>query len=98
PPISPLSLHDALPIYGKLQPLRTELRNGDIVEIVTAPNHAPSPDWLTFVKTPRARTKIRQWLNVDRRNRSIDLGKTVSDREFKRSEEHTSELQSRFDL
>ena len=71
-------------INGKLQPLRTELRNGDIVEIVTAPNHVPSPDWLTFVKTPRARTKIRQWLNVDRRNRSIDLGKTVSDREFKR--------------
>jgi GTP diphosphokinase / guanosine-3',5'-bis(diphosphate) 3'-diphosphatase len=71
-------------INGKLQPLRTELRNGDIVEILTAPNHVPSPDWLTFVRTPRARTKIRQWLNVDRRSRSIDLGKTVSDREFKR--------------
>jgi len=71
-------------INGKLQPLRTELKNGDIVEIVTAPNHLPSPDWLAFVRTPRARTKIRQWLNIDRRNRSIDLGKTVSDREFKR--------------
>jgi GTP pyrophosphokinase len=71
-------------INGKLQPLRTELRNGDIVEILTAPNHVPSPDWLTFVRTPRARTKIRQWLNIDRRSRSIDLGKTVSDREFKR--------------
>jgi len=71
-------------INGKLQPLRTELRNGDIVEILTAPNHVPSPDWLTYVRTPRARTKIRQWLNVDRRSRSIDLGKTVSDREFKR--------------
>jgi GTP pyrophosphokinase len=71
-------------INGQLQPLRTELKNGDIVEIVTAPNHTPSPDWLTFVRTPRARTKIRQWLNVDRRHRSVDLGKTVSDREFKR--------------
>ena len=71
-------------LNGKLQPLRTELKNGDIVEIVTAPNHAPSPDWLAFVRTPRARTKIRQWLNVDRRNRSVDLGKTVADREFKR--------------
>jgi GTP pyrophosphokinase len=71
-------------INGTLQPLRTELRNGDIVEILTAPNHVPSPDWLAFVRTPRARTKIRQWLNVDRRNRSIELGKTVSDREFKR--------------
>jgi GTP pyrophosphokinase len=71
-------------INGKLQPLRTVLGNGDIVEILTAPNHVPSPDWLTFVRTPRARTKIRQWLNVDRRRRSVDLGKTVSDREFKR--------------
>jgi GTP pyrophosphokinase len=71
-------------LNGKLQPLRTELKNGDIVEILTAPNHTPSPDWLAFVKTPRARTKVRQWLNVDRRNRAVDLGKTVSDREFKR--------------
>jgi GTP diphosphokinase / guanosine-3',5'-bis(diphosphate) 3'-diphosphatase len=71
-------------INGKIQPLRTELKNGDIVEIVTAPNHRPSQDWLTFVRTPRARAKIRQWLNVDRSNRSIELGKTVADREFKR--------------
>ncbi len=71
-------------LNGKLQPLRTELRNGDIVEILTAPNHHPSQDWLTFAITPRARAKIRQWLNVDRRNRSIELGKTVCDREFKR--------------
>ena len=71
-------------INGQLQPLRTPLKNGDILEILTSPNHTPSPDWLTFVRTPRARTKIRQWLNVDRRNRAIDLGKTVSDREFKR--------------
>ncbi|PYT15888.1 MAG: GTP pyrophosphokinase, partial [Acidobacteria bacterium] len=71
-------------INGKLVPLRTELNNGDIVEILTSPNHRPSQDWLTIARTPRARAKIRQWLNVDRRNRSIDLGKTVADREFKR--------------
>jgi GTP pyrophosphokinase len=71
-------------INGKLVPLRTDLQNGDIVEILTSPNHHPSQDWLTIAKTPRARSKIRQWLNVDRRNRSIELGKTVSDREFKR--------------
>ena len=71
-------------INGKLVPLRTELKNGDIVEILTSPNHRPSQDWLTIARTPRARAKIRQWLNVDRRNRSIELGKTVSDREFKR--------------
>ncbi len=71
-------------INGKLQPLRTEIGNGDIVEILTSPNHHPSQDWLTIAKTPRARAKIRQWLNVDQRRRSVDLGKTVSDREFKR--------------
>ena len=71
-------------INGTLQPLRTELRNGDIVEILTLPNHHPSQDWLTFVRTPRARAKIRQWLNVDQRARSVELGKTVCDREFKR--------------
>ncbi len=71
-------------INGKLQPLRTELKSGDIVEILTSPNHQPSQDWLTVVRTPRARAKIRQWLNVDRRNRAIELGKTVADREFKR--------------
>jgi GTP pyrophosphokinase len=71
-------------INGKLVPLRTELKNGDIVEILTSPNHHPSQDWLTVARTPRARSKIRQWLNVDRRNRAIELGKTVSDREFRR--------------
>ena len=71
-------------INGKLQPLRTELKSGDIVEILTSPNHRPSQDWLTVARTPRARAKIRQWLNVDRRNRAIELGRTVADREFKR--------------
>ena len=71
-------------VNGKLQPLRTELKNGDIVEILTSPNHSPSPDWLAFVQTPRARTKIRQWLNSERRSRAVELGKTLTDREFKR--------------
>ncbi|MCZ6695859.1 MAG: bifunctional (p)ppGpp synthetase/guanosine-3',5'-bis(diphosphate) 3'-pyrophosphohydrolase [Acidobacteria bacterium] len=71
-------------INGTLQPLRSELKNGDIIEILTGPNQHPSQDWLSFVRTPRARAKIRQWLNVDRRNRSIELGKAVCDREFKR--------------
>jgi guanosine-3',5'-bis(diphosphate) 3'-pyrophosphohydrolase len=71
-------------VNGKLQPLRTELKNGDIVEILTSPSHTPSPDWLAFVQTPRARTKIRQWLNAERRNRAVELGKTLTDREFKR--------------
>jgi GTP diphosphokinase / guanosine-3',5'-bis(diphosphate) 3'-diphosphatase len=48
-------------------PLRTKLRTGDIVEIVTQKDHKPSRDWLTFVKSPRARNKIKHWLNEDQR-------------------------------
>ncbi|MBP1780134.1 MAG: relA, partial [candidate division NC10 bacterium] len=56
-------------ISGRLVPLRTELQNGDIVEIVTSPNHVPSKDWLKIVKTPRARSKIRQWIKNEERAR-----------------------------
>ena len=51
-------------VNGKLEPLRTALRNGDIVEILTSPSGHPSRDWLTMVKTSRARSKIRQWLHI----------------------------------
>jgi len=71
-------------LNGKLVPLKTSLSNGDIVEILTNTTHKPSQDWLSFVKTSRAKSKIRQWLNVDRRNRSIELGKALLERELKR--------------
>jgi GTP diphosphokinase / guanosine-3',5'-bis(diphosphate) 3'-diphosphatase len=71
-------------VNGKLVPLKTPLQNGDIVEILTTPTHRPSQDWLNFVKTSRARSKIRQWLNVDRRSSSIELGRTLLERELKR--------------
>ncbi len=71
-------------VNGKLVPLKTALSNGDIVEILTSPSHRPSQDWLSFVVTSRARSKIRQWLNTDRRDSSIQLGKSLVDRELKR--------------
>src|SRR3972149_4943369 len=69
---------------GKIVPLRYTLKNGDIVEIVTNPAHQPSKDWLKFVKTSRARTKIRQWIKAGARERSVDLGKEICEREFKK--------------
>ena len=54
-------------VNGRMVPLRTKLRTGDIVEIVTQKDHKPSRDWLTFVKSPRARNKIKHWLNEDQR-------------------------------
>ncbi|MBI5968289.1 MAG: bifunctional (p)ppGpp synthetase/guanosine-3',5'-bis(diphosphate) 3'-pyrophosphohydrolase [Deltaproteobacteria bacterium] len=71
-------------VNGKIVPLRYQLKNGDIVEIITAPGHQPSKDWLKFVKTSRARTKIRQWIKAEARERSVDLGKEICERQFKK--------------
>ena len=71
-------------VNGKLVPLRTTLRQGDIVEIVTSPNQHPSRDWLKFVKSTRARTKINQWLKIEERTRSIELGRELFEREAKK--------------
>jgi len=65
-------------------PLRTTLRQGDIVEIVTSPNQHPSRDWLKIVKSSRARSKINQWLKVEERVRSIELGREMFEREAKK--------------
>jgi GTP pyrophosphokinase len=71
-------------VNGKLVPLRTTLRQGDIVEIVTSPNQHPSRDWLQYVKSTRARSKINQWLKVKERERSIELGRELFEREAKK--------------
>jgi guanosine-3',5'-bis(diphosphate) 3'-pyrophosphohydrolase len=71
-------------VNGKLVPLKYELRNGDIVEIVTSPNHVPSKDWLKIVQTSRARTRIRHWIKTEERERSITLGREICDREFRK--------------
>ena len=71
-------------LNGRLVPLRTELQNGDIVEILTSPNHTPSRDWLKIVKTPRARGKIRQWIKNEERTRSISLGRDMLEKEIRR--------------
>ncbi len=71
-------------LNGRLVPLRTELQNGDIVEILTSPNHSPSRDWLKIVKTPRARSKIRQWIKSEEQARSISLGRDMLEKEIRR--------------
>ncbi|GAB3584317.1 RelA/SpoT family protein [Calidifontibacter terrae] len=64
-------------INGRLAPLESPLENGDVVEVLTskAGGAGPSRDWLNFVKSPRARSKIRQWFSKERREESIDSGK-----------------------
>ncbi len=69
-------------VNGKLVPLRYVLKSGDIIEIQTNPTHKPSKDWLGFVATSKAKTKIRQWIKTEQRERSIELGRTLIDKEL----------------
>ena len=71
-------------VNGKIVPLRYELRSGDTVEIITSPNQKPSKDWLKFVKTARAKTKIRQWFTSEEREKSVTLGKEILEKELRK--------------
>jgi guanosine-3',5'-bis(diphosphate) 3'-pyrophosphohydrolase len=71
-------------VNGKLVPLRTQLKNGDILEILTGPTQTPSREWLNMVVTSRAKHKIRHWLNTEQKHRSIELGRKLIEREAKR--------------
>ena len=64
-------------INGEQHPLRTELNNGDVVEIITGDNAQPNPSWLAFVKTGRARSKIRHYLKTAAHEQSLDLGERM---------------------
>ena len=71
-------------VNGKMVPLRTRLRNGDIVEIMTAPGHKPSRDWLNFVVTSRARNKIKHFIHAEEKARSLELGRKLFEKEARR--------------
>jgi len=71
-------------VNSRMVPLRTKLRTGDIVEIVTQKDHKPSRDWLTFVKSPRARNKIKHWLNEDQRRRAVEIGRKLLEHEARK--------------
>jgi len=71
-------------VNNRIVPLRTKLRNGDIVEITTQTGHAPSRDWLSFTKSSRARNKIKHWLNEHERERAIEIGKKLLEREARK--------------
>ncbi len=71
-------------VNGRMVPLRSKLRNGDIVEVVTQNGHTPSRDWLTFIKSSRARNKIKHWLNEHQRERAIEIGRKLLEREARK--------------
>ncbi|MBW2116345.1 MAG: bifunctional (p)ppGpp synthetase/guanosine-3',5'-bis(diphosphate) 3'-pyrophosphohydrolase [Deltaproteobacteria bacterium] len=71
-------------VNGKMVPLRSQLKTGDIVEIITSPKQHPSKDWLDFVKTPRAKNRIRQWINNQEKDESINLGRNILEKTFEK--------------
>lgn len=72
-------------VDGNMVNLKYQLKSGDVVEIKTASNHSPSRDWLKFVKTIRARNKIKQWFKQVDREKNIRMGREICDRGFKKS-------------
>lgn len=71
-------------VDGKIVPLRYQLKNGDTVEIITSPTHGPSRDWLKFVATQRAKSRIKQWIKTEERKQSIELGTKLIETEMRK--------------
>jgi len=80
-------------VNGKMVPLRTRLKNGDIVEIITAAAHKPSRDWLNFAVTSRARNKIKHLIHSEEKARAIDLGRKLFEKEARRYDLNPKTLQ-----
>jgi guanosine-3',5'-bis(diphosphate) 3'-pyrophosphohydrolase len=71
-------------VNGKIVPIRYKLKNGDMVEVLTGAQAHPSKDWLSFVKTSRAQQRIRAFIKEQQRDKSLQLGRELTDREFRR--------------
>ncbi len=89
-------------INGKLMPLRTELRNGDQIEILSSPQQTPSPTWERFVVTGRAKAHIRRFIRARKFSQFVTLGKSLLLREIKDSEEvlevHLKKVSEHFEV
>jgi guanosine-3',5'-bis(diphosphate) 3'-pyrophosphohydrolase len=74
----------AAKVNGKIVPLKHVLQNGDKIEVTTQTGHTPSRDWLKFVKTSKARTRIKAWLKAEERRRSIHLGHELLEKDLRK--------------
>jgi guanosine-3',5'-bis(diphosphate) 3'-pyrophosphohydrolase len=79
-------------VNGKMVPLRTRLHHGDIVEIVTTAGHKPSRDWLNFVATSRARSKIKHFIHGEEKARAIEVGRKLFEKEARRFDVNMKEI------
>jgi GTP pyrophosphokinase len=79
-------------VNGRMVPLRTRLKNGDIVEVVTQASHKPSRDWLNFVATSRARNKIKHLIQSEEKDRAVELGRKLFEKEARRFDVNAGKL------
>src|SRR5207302_5367299 len=79
-------------INGRIVPLRNQIQNGDVVEILTSANSHPSRDWLNFIVTSRARNRVRHWVSEQQRAESIDIGRKLFEKEATRFQLSTKKL------
>jgi GTP pyrophosphokinase len=79
-------------INGRMAPLRSQIQNGDVVEILTTSNSHPSRDWLNFVVTSRAKNRVRHWVAEQQRAESIDIGRKLFEKEAARFQLPTKKL------
>jgi GTP pyrophosphokinase len=71
-------------VDGRMVPLKYQLQTGERVEVVTQKGHQPSKDWLGFVKTVKAKSKIRQWIKTQEKERSLQLGREMCEKAFRK--------------
>ena len=80
-------------VNGRIAPLTRSLTSGDTVEILTSPKQTPSRDWLKFVRTARARNKIRQWIRQEEEKSAIQIGKEFLERELRKRRKKASDTE-----
>jgi len=71
-------------VNGKIVPLKHPVESGDTIEILTSPTQTPHKDWLKFVRTSRAKTKIKHWIKLEEQKRSVEIGRRLLESEFRR--------------
>ena len=72
-------------VNGRIVPLRYKLQNGDTIEIITSHGHTPSRDWLKFVKTQRAKSRIKHWLKIEERKKGLALGEELLEKALRKN-------------
>lgn len=79
-------------LNGKMVALKTPLQNGDVVEILTSSTQTPSKDWLNLVKTSKARNRIRHWIKTQEREKSIEIGRDLLERDLRKHKANLNKI------